>query len=84
MGILGWYIAITVLVMVGISFVAVYSVLEAARSSGSHPYSLFDKHREKIITTAIWLTLKTAAIWPYYVYLQLREQVEEDLKDILQ
>lgn len=80
MGVLGWYILTTVVTIGVVTTAAVYSAIEQLQKKQKNStLSTFEKTRDTLITTGVWLGIKVALVWPHVLYTYLREQVLEEL-----
>ena len=83
MGIFGWYIAVSFLVALILTAIALYSAREHMRKRGTPLLKEFERRREEVLRVVAWLGFKTALIWPYLIYTHLYTEMLTKLEEIL-
>ena len=83
MGIFGWYIAVSFLVVGVLTAIALYSARENIRKRGTPLLRELEYRSEEVTKAVAWLGLKSALIWPYIIYTHLYTEMLTKLEEIL-
>ncbi len=81
MGILGYYIVVTLAVTLITTLIAVYAaVAQLEKDKTKLNFESFEKRQKQLVAAGSWAGLKAALIWPYLLFTHLRDDILEELQ----